>query len=60
MNIVAMPSSSGHGFDTPVWHHSFIEIGYEMFPMVILLLLIHEGQLSVVGERMCTEFQLIA
>ena len=35
--------------------HSFVEIDHEIFSTVILpLLLIHEGQLSVSGERMCT------
>ena len=35
--------------------HSFVEIGHEIFFMVILsLLLIQEGQLSVSDERMCT------
>ena len=35
--------------------HSFVEIDYEIFSMVILSLqLIQEGQLSVSGERMCT------
>ena len=36
-------------------HHSFVEIGHEIFSTVILSLpLIQEGQLSVSGERMCT------
>ena len=35
--------------------HSFVEIGHEIFSIVILsLLLIQERQLSVSGERMCT------
>ena len=35
--------------------HSFVEIDHEIFSTVILSLpLIHEGQLSVCGERMCT------
>ena len=35
--------------------HSFVEIDHEIFSAVILSLpLIHEGQLSVSGERMCT------
>ena len=34
--------------------HSFVEIDHEIFSTVILSLpLIHEGQLSVCGERMC-------
>ena len=34
--------------------HSFVEIDYEIFSMVILSLpLIQEGQLSVSGERTC-------
>ena len=37
------------------WQHSFLEIDHEIVSMVILsLLLIHEGQLSISGERMCT------
>ena len=45
-----------HGFNPRrVWQHSFVEIDYEIFFMVILfLLLIQEGYLSVSGERMCT------
>ena len=36
--------------------YSFVEIDHEIFSMVILsLLLIQEGQLSVSGERMCTD-----
>ena len=35
--------------------HSFVEIDHELFSTVILSLpLIQEGQLSVSGERMCT------
>ena len=35
--------------------HSFMEINYGIFSMVILSLpLIQEGLLSVFGERMCT------
>ena len=35
--------------------HSFVEIAHEIFPNVILSLpLIQDGQLSVSGERMCT------
>ena len=38
-----------------VWQHSFIEIDHEIFSAVIPChLLIQEGQLSVSGERMCT------
>ena len=38
-----------------IWQHSFVEIGHEVFSMVFLSLqLIHEGQLSVSGERLCT------
>ena len=36
--------------------HSFTEIYHEIFTLVILsLLLIQERQLSVSGERMCTD-----
>ena len=46
----------GHGFNPRRGRqHSFVEIDHEIFPTVILSLpLIHEGQLSVSGERMCT------
>ena len=37
-----------------VWQHSFVDTGHEIFSTAILSLpLIHEGQLSVSGERMC-------
>ena len=35
------------------WQHSFVDIDHEIFSMVILSLLIQEGQLSVSGEGMC-------
>ena len=46
----------GHGFNPCRGRqHSFVEIDREIFTTVILSLpLIHEGQLSVSGERMCT------
>ena len=46
----------GRGFDPRRGQqHSFVEIDHEIFSTVILSLpLIQEGQLSVVGERMCT------
>ena len=38
-----------------IWQHSVMEIDHEIFSLVILsILLIHEGQLSVSGKRMCT------
>ena len=38
-----------------VRQHSFVEIDHEIFSTVILSLpLIQEGQMSVSGERMCT------
>ena len=38
-----------------VRQHSFVKIDYEIFATVILsFLLIQEKQLSVSGERMCT------
>ena len=44
-----------------VWQHSFIEIDHNIFSMVSLSLqLIQEGQLSVSGERMCTNTGLTA
>ena len=48
--------SGDRGFDSHwIRQHSFLEIDYEIFSMVILSLpLIPEGQLSVSGERMCT------
>ena len=40
---------------TPGRQHSFVEIGHELFSVVILSLLLNqEGQLLVSGERMCT------
>ena len=46
----------GRGFDPRRGRqHSFVETDHELFSMVILSLpLIHEGQLSVSVERMCT------
>ena len=39
----------------PGLQHSFMEISHEIFSIVIPShLLIKEGQLSVFGERMCT------
>ena len=53
--------SGGRGFDSPVWHHSFLEIDHKIFSMVILsLLLIQEGKLSVTCEEICTEYWLTA
>ena len=48
--------TGGRGFNPRQgWQHSFMEIDYETFSMVILSLpLIQEEQLSVSGERMCT------
>ena len=45
-----------HGFNLRRGRqHSFVEIDHEIFSTVILSLPpIHEGQLSVSGERMCT------
>ena len=43
--------------DPHVRQHSFVEFGHEIISMAILsLLLIQEGQLSVTGERMCTDY----
>ena len=40
--------------------HSFVEIDHEIFSMVILsLLLIHEGQLSVLAKE-CAQYWLTA
>ena len=51
----------GRGFNALVHHHSFVEIGHEIFSTVILyLLLIQEGQLSITGDRMGTEYWLTA
>ena len=50
-------SQSGDGRLDPsrVWQHSLVKIDREIISTVILsLLLIQEGQLSVSGERMCT------
>ena len=48
--------SGGHRFDTCQGRqYSFVEIDHEIFSMVILSIqLIQEGQLSVPGERICT------
>ena len=48
--------SGGSGFDPrQIRLHCFVEIDHEIFPSVILsLLLTQEEQLSVSGERMCT------
>ena len=47
----------GRRFDPHVRQHSFVEIGHEIISSAILsLLLIHEGQLSVTGERLCTKY----
>ena len=48
--------AGGCGFDpSQVRQHSSMEIDHDIFSMVILSLpLIQEGQLSVSGERMCT------
>ena len=42
------------GSTLPGRQHSFMEIGHEIFSMVILSPLIQEGQLSVFGKRMST------
>ena len=45
----------------PSWSHTFVEIDYEIFYMVILLLsLIEEGLVSVTSESMCTRYWLTA
>ena len=45
------------GFDPHIRQHSFVEIGYEIISTAILPLpLIHEGQLSVTSENMCTKY----
>ena len=48
--------SGGHRFYTCQGRqYSFVEIDHEIFSMVILSIqLIQEGQLSVPGERICT------
>ena len=54
-----MYDSGGHGFDPPVQQHSFVKIGHEIISTAILSLpLIQVGQLSVIGERMCTKYWL--
>ena len=48
--------ADGRGFDARVRQRSFVEIGHEIISTAILALpLIQEGQLSVTGERMCTD-----
>ena len=45
----------GGRFDPWVRQHSFMEIGHEIISTAVLSLpMIHAGQLSVTGERMCT------
>ena len=53
-------SPGGHRFNPHRGRqHSFVEIGHEIFSVVIRSLpLIQEGQLSVSGERMCTGLSL--
>ena len=44
-------------FDPQVRQNSFMEFGHEIISTAILSLpLIQEGQLSVIGERMCTKY----
>ena len=53
--IVESHSIFGHWFDPHVRQHSFVEFGHEIISAAILSIpLIQEGQLSVTGERMCT------
>ena len=50
--------ADGRRFDPHIWQHSFLEFGHEIIFMAILSLpLIQEGQLSVTGERICTQAQ---
>ena len=52
-----IPIIFGCRFDSPVRQHSFMEIVHETISAAILpLLLIQEGQLSVTGERMFTNY----
>ena len=45
------------GFNPHIWQHSFIQIGHAIISSAILSLpLIQKGQLSVTGERMCSEY----
>ena len=47
------------GFDPRVMQHSFMETGHEIISTAILYLpLIQVGQLSVTGQRMCTQYWL--
>ena len=56
---IRLACGRGHGFDPWVRQHSFMEIGHEIISTAILfLLLIQVGQLSVTGERMCTNYWL--
>ena len=49
--------ADGHGYDPHVQQHSLVEIGHEIISTAILALpLIQEGQLPVIGERMCTKY----
>ena len=50
--------ADGRGFDPHVWQHSFVEFVHEIISTAILSFpLIQGGQLSVIGERMCTTVQ---
>ena len=49
--------ADGRGFDPHVRQHSFVECGHEIISTAIIFLpLIQEGQLSVIGERMCIKY----
>ena len=49
--------ADGRGFDPHFRQYSFVETGHEIISTAILSLpLIQEVQLSVTGERMCTEY----
>ena len=40
----------------PARLHTFVEIDRELFPTIILLMLIQEGLLSVTSASMCMEY----
>ena len=53
--IVSAQYAGSRGFNPHIRQHSFVEFGHEVISKVSLCLpLIQEGQLSVTGERMCT------
>ena len=55
-HLDALPNSDQEvaGSNPAGRQHSFVEIAYEIFSIILSLPLIQKGQLSVSGERFCT------